>query len=115
MTQGRSFQLVPLLACLGILAGCGEGGRTPTSPEPPAASISAAQLAAPAADTRPPGGLTAVVAPASRGGGLPRWQRGGGSTPQRSGPARPQGDTTHPGSGAPGPVQLSLAIQPDAW
>ena len=112
MTQGRSFQLVPLLACLGILAGCGEGGRTPTSPEPPAASISAAQLAAPAAETQPHGGPTAVVAAASRGGGLPRRHRDG-STPQRRGSSPPRDGA--PGGGAPGEVRLSLEIQPDTW
>jgi hypothetical protein len=118
MTQGRSFHLVPLLACLGILAGCGEGGRTPTSPEPMAA-VSAAQLAAPAAaqtaGVQPQGGPTAVVADASRDGGLPRRHRDD-STPERRG-ANPHhgGGTTHPGGTAPGPVQLSLTVQPDVW
>jgi len=115
MTKGHSSHLVPLLACLGILAGCGEGGRTPTSPEP-MASTSAAQVAAQAAARlntgRPQAGLPEAVAEASRGGGLPRKHRDG-STPQRRGSAPPRDGSS--GGGAPGEVQLSLEIQPDTW
>lgn len=129
MTKGRSLHLAPVLACLGLVAvaGCGERGRTPTSPEP-LASTSVSQVsaltttaqptAAPAASARSNAGqetgLVTAVAEASRGGSLPRWLRDG-STPQRKGPPRPAGGATHPGGSTPGPVELSLSIQPDDW
>ena len=115
MTTGRSFHLVPVLACLGLLAGCGEHGGTPTSPEPPAA-VSAAQLSAPATAApslgQAPAGPPMAIADASRGGGLPRRHRDGG-TPERHRGAPPRDGAS--GGGTPGVAQLSLALQPALW
>jgi hypothetical protein len=115
MTKGRALHLVPVLACLGLLAGCGEHGGTPTSPEP-LASVSAAQLSAPATAQPslggPPAGPPVAIAGASRGGGLPRRHRDG-STPERHGGAPPRDGAS--GGGTPGVVRLSLALQPALW
>jgi hypothetical protein len=125
MTKGRALHLVSVLACLGLLAGCGERASTPTSPEPPA-SVAAADEAAPPASAgqpaaawatggpgmrQPQDGSPVAVADASRGGGLPRM-RPDGSTPERRGGAPPRGGSD---GGAPGAVELSLAVQPDVW
>jgi hypothetical protein len=109
MTKGRCSYAVSVLAGLGLLAlsGCGQNGRTPTSPEPLTSASAASQTAAAAAQpnaARPQAGLPEAVADESRGNG----SHGNGG--------HGNGGGHHgPGGGTPGEVHLSLAIQPDVW
>ena len=113
MTNGRWSYAVPVLACLGLLtlSGCGQNGRTPTSPEPLTSASAAAQTgAAPAAAAqpnavRPQAGLPEAIADESRGG---KPGHGGGNG---------GGGVHHGGNGGGGTVEvhLTLEIQPDVW
>jgi len=105
MTQGRCSYAVSVLAGLGLLAlsGCGQNGRTPTSPEPLTSASAASQAAAAAAQpnaARPQTGLPEAVADESHGRG-----NGHGGNGHHGGT----------GGGTPGEVHLTLEIQPDAW